>query len=141
MSAIMQGRCPHNLNPVACLRCFHAPKATAVQAAKPLPWSPNGVPIGELPTRAPTLNTAGEDKRIGEAVSGHAQVTPEERAKHRGEKLGQVAQQVPRGEAGPAMREAYSSATPEGAYNGSTLVELPQRKSIIDSLPRHPQAK
>ena len=129
-------RCPHGLNPAACLTCFHAPKPQATKpalqnAATPLPGRADGRHV-EAPARP--------ESHIGQAGSGIT-VTDEERARYRNQPVNAPAA-PPTGQTRSApLKEPYSSAQEDGsAYSQDKLWEPPPRPEIIDRLPRHPEA-
>jgi hypothetical protein len=135
------GRCPHGLNPVACLKCFHAPKAAAPQQQRPMPTAPGGIPGAQLPKRHDRVMVAPavvDGANIGVPGSGIPPVSEEERAKYRKEPKA-----VPGANAAPPQAPpvpfSYNQYT--GAeHDPSKVWEPPKRAELIDRLPQHPEA-
>ena len=134
--------CPHKLNPRTCLTCFNAPKPR--QAAAPQPSDPRqhlqdnplGAPLASLPgTKPPPVVGDRSGAQIGVRAVSCPQATPEERAKHRGESLGGLKQQV----VPVQMREPYSVEQHDGTeFDPNRLWEPPVRPQLIDQLPSPP---
>ena len=136
------GRCPHGLNPIACLKCFHAPKPAAPQQQRPSTMLGNGIPVAQLPKQYDGVMVAPavvDGANIGVPGSGIPPVSEEERAKHRGQpKAVPGAAQAPA--QAPPVPYSYNQYT--GAeHDPGKLWEPPKRAEVIDRLPRHPEAR
>ncbi len=133
------GRCPHGLNSVACLKCFHAPKAAAQPAQRP-PQGPGGIPVANLPARQDgAMATAGDRQGSNIGVPGVGiTVDPEERAKYRKEPKGLPVQADPQARA--PVPTAYTSEGQGESYDKEGVWQPPKRGELIDRLPRHPES-
>jgi hypothetical protein len=144
--------CPHKLNPVACLQCFHQKRQAPQPAPRVTRWGDpqaviappllqrnvdralmghmgthvgNAAPQGEQDV-TPSASTSGQ---IGVSMAGPSLATPKPKE-----------QPKPDPNAQP-MREAHHEASPEP--EGDQLWNpAPQRvrADIIDRLPQHPDA-
>jgi hypothetical protein len=134
----MNRRCVHGNNPVACLPCYHAPKPVE-DKPRERAFGQNGIPLGMLPGQSGGAVVGDRTgAMIGEKISGQPEVSPEERAKHRGER---PAVKTGNAEAPVAPKEPFSSAVEDGkAFDPNVLWEPPTRPEVINRQPRHPEA-
>lgn len=123
MSNILPGRCPHGLTPMVCLTCFNAKPATVKNAPKPV-----DPVVAQVRARSP-VEGAPQPSR---AAAGNVQMPQPVMVAPAG---------IVQARAGGGAPQAFDYARDVGTRDKDGVWHPPKRPSLIDTLPRHPDAK
>jgi hypothetical protein len=152
--------CPHNLNPRACLKCFHeAQSAAPTNQPKPKaghpyggvnPASPPNSVLAAVKARAGWMPGVIVPQSAGPVVMSSGIEAPQapeqedDRPKVRGRMPKPVqnggGQGARLGANGGQVPQAFHYADDQGRHDSKGVWHPPKHRSVIDRAPRHPNA-
>lgn len=142
------GRCPHGVNPMACVACYHAKQTAPKPQAQPLVRGPVNPIIAAVKARsdqpdlAPGVPNVGAPVHVGQNADG----TPIAKPKTKTVVVGKMPTPVIHNAVGTGAAPAGNVMDPldygqqQGRIDSRGLWHAPKHKSIIDSKARHPHA-